>query len=112
MWAIDGIVTPVLAAGQSKITGYQTTFNNQQHVIFVGSDNHIHELVYKDHWYDTDLTQSAGAPNAAPGSALDGYETSFNSQQHVNHIGTDGHVHELNPVQFERFGFWSRVPHL
>jgi hypothetical protein len=31
---------------------------------------------------------------AAPGSALDGYWGSDNSQ-HVNFIGTDGHVHEL-----------------
>jgi hypothetical protein len=79
----------------SALDGYQTTFNNQQHVNFIGTDGHVHELVYGDHWGHTDLTQAAGAPNAAPGSALDGYQTSFNNQQHVNYIGTDGHVHEL-----------------
>ncbi len=79
----------------SALDGYETSFNNQQHVNYIGTDGHVHELVYKDSWGHTDLTQSAGAPAAAPGSALDGYETSFNNQQHVNYIGTDGHVYEL-----------------
>src|SRR5271170_3749461 len=79
----------------SALDGYQTSFNNQQHVNYIGTDSHVHELVYQDHWAHTDLTQAAGAPNAAPGSPLDGYQTSFNNQQHVNYIGTDGHLHEL-----------------
>ena len=83
------------AAPGSALDGYETTYNNQQHVNYIGTDGHVHELVYQNHWGHTDLTQAAGAPNAAPGSALDGYETSFNNQQHVNYIGTDGHVHEL-----------------
>ena len=29
------------------------------------------------------------------GGFLDGYATGFNQQQHVNYIGTDGHLHEL-----------------
>jgi hypothetical protein len=82
-------------APRSALDGYQTTFNNQQHVNYIGTDGHVHELVYTDHWSHNDLTQVAGAPNVAPGSALDGYQTSFNNQQHVNYIGTDGHVHEL-----------------
>jgi hypothetical protein len=43
-----------------------------------------------------DLTQPAHAPSAARGSALDGYQTTFNNQQHVNYIGTDNHIHELS----------------
>jgi hypothetical protein len=82
------------AAPGSALDGYQTSFNNQLHVNYIGTDCHVHELVYKDSWGHTDLTQAAGAPNPAPGSALDGYQTSFNNQQHVNYIGTDGHVHE------------------
>ena len=79
----------------SDLDGYETSFNNQQHVNFIGTDNHVQELVYTDHWARADLTQASGAPNAAPGSPLDGYETSFNNQQHVNFIGADNHVHEL-----------------
>ena len=75
--------------------GYQTSFNNQQHVNFIGTDNHVHELYYDNAWHHNDLTALAGAPPTAPGSTLDGYETSFNNQQHVNFIGTEDHVHEL-----------------
>ncbi len=83
------------AAPGSALDGYQTSFNNQQHVNYIGTDNHVHELVYTNNWSHNDLTAMAGAPPAAPGSALDGYQTSFNNQQHVNYIGTDNHVHEL-----------------
>ena len=80
---------PAPAQG-STLDGYQTTFNDQQHVNYVGTDGHVHELVYKDSWSHNDLTAAAGAPAgaAAAGSPLDGYETSFNNQQHVNYIGT------------------------
>ena len=88
-------VNLVTVAPGTHLDGYQTTFNNQQHVNFIGTDNHVHELVYTDHWSHNDLTAAAGAPSAIAGSPLDGYQTDFNSQQHVNFIGTDHHVHEL-----------------
>lgn len=85
------------AAPGTALDGYQTTFNNQQHINYISADGHVHELVYTDHWSHNDLTIAAGAQNypAAVGSALDGYQTSFNNQQHVNYVGVDGHVHEL-----------------
>jgi hypothetical protein len=43
---------------------------------------------------NNDLSQSAGGVPPAPGTALHGYWGSDGSQ-HVNFIGTDGHVHEL-----------------
>lgn len=89
------VIGPLLAARGSHIDGYATTFNNQQHVNFVGTDNHVHELFYDNMWHHNDLTQLAGAPSVAPGSRIDGYQTEFNSQQHVNYLGTDNHVHEL-----------------
>jgi hypothetical protein len=79
----------------STLHGYATAFNQQQHVNYIGSDGHVHELVYDGAWKHNDLSAMAGATAAAPGSPLDGYATSFNQQQHVNYIGTDGHVHEL-----------------
>jgi hypothetical protein len=85
---------PAAAAG-SAIDGYQTTYNNQQHVNFIGTDNHVHELYYDNAWHHNDLTQLAGAPVAAAGTVIDGYQTAFNNQQHVNFVGTDNHVHEL-----------------
>ena len=86
---------PLLPGKGSRIDGYQTTFNNQQHINYLGTDNHIHELFYINSWSHNDLTQLAKAPAAAPGSPIDGYQTSFNNQQHVNYLGTDNHIHEL-----------------
>ncbi len=84
------------AASGSPLDGYTTNFNQQQHVNYVGTDNHVHELYYDGEWKHNDLTQQAtGAPDVMPGSQLDGYSTEFNQQQHVNFIGTDGNIHEL-----------------
>jgi hypothetical protein len=94
-----GIAGKTLTASRKGL--YVDTFNGnyQQHVNFIGADNHVHELVYSDRWYHNDLTltQNAGAPSATPGSGLAGYQSTFNNndQQHVNFVGTDNHVHEL-----------------
>ena len=74
------------------LCAYQTS-NNYEHVIYVGLDNHVHELIYTGQWRHNDLTTAAkGAPPAAPGSALAGYQTS-NNNEHVIYINT--HVYEL-----------------
>jgi hypothetical protein len=86
---------PVLARANSPVDGYVTNFNQQQHVNYIGTDNHVHEIYYSSGWRHNDLTALGGAPIAASGSALDGYATEFNQQQHVNFVGKDGHVHEI-----------------
>jgi len=70
--------------------------DNSQHINFIGTDGHVHELYIHPgaSWANNDLTQMAGAVPPAPGTALDGYWGS-DSSQHVNFIGTDGQVHEL-----------------
>jgi hypothetical protein len=83
------------AGAASSLDGYATNFNRQEHINYIGADNHVHELWYDNAWHANDLTTAAGALNAAVGSALDGYPTEFNSQQHVNFLGTDGNVYEL-----------------
>ncbi len=96
-----GVIAPSAAPG-SPLDGYQTSFNNQQHVNYLDTNGHVHELYYSDSggWVHNDLSQLAQATGglqhtAAPGSPLDGYQTSFNNQQHVNYLDTNGHVHEL-----------------
>jgi hypothetical protein len=85
----------ICAGSGSQLAAYSTSFNNQLHVIFVGSDKHVHEFVYVDHWYHNDLTQAAHAPEAVPDTPLTGYESAWNEQQLVMFIGTDRHVYEL-----------------
>ena len=67
--------------------------NNSQHVHFIGNDGHVHELYIHPGagWVDNDLTNLAKATPPVPGTALDGYWGSNNSQ-HVHFIGNDGHV--------------------
>jgi hypothetical protein len=80
----------------SPLTAYPTTFNSQQHVDFIGADNHVHELFFDSAWHWSDLNVKAGIPGvSALTSALNGYVTSFNEQQHVNFVTSNGHVREL-----------------
>jgi hypothetical protein len=79
------------------LDGYATDWNEQQHVNYIGTDGHVHELFYDgSHWHHNDLSGLAGSSvSVADNNVLDGYATNWNEQQHVNYIGTDGHVHEL-----------------
>ena len=84
------------AAPGSGLDGYWGS-DNSQHVNYLDAAGHVHELYIHPGaagWVDNDLTQwTHGAP-AAPGSGLDGYWGSDNSQ-HVNYLDAAGHVHEL-----------------
>jgi hypothetical protein len=87
---------PVLPG--SRLDGYVTAFNQQQHINYIGRDGHVHELVYDGRWKDNNLTGEAGVTGLSlprNGTPLNGYATDFNQQQHVNYIGLDGHLHEL-----------------
>ena len=90
--------SPIRTSGQA-LDGYATEFNSQQHVSFLDRGGHVRELYYDDdgHWHEEDLTLLADAATelAAPGSALTGYSTEYNSQQHVNYLDAAGNVHEL-----------------
>ena len=90
--ALAGAVPPVVT---SALHGYRLS-DDSEHVFFIGTDNHVHELYLTRGaaWVDNDLTTLAGAVPPTPASALDGYRLSDDSK-HVNFIGTDNHVHEL-----------------
>ena len=82
-------------AAASDPAGYMFDAQGTQHVIYRGTDNHIHELWWDSSgWHHNDLTNaSPGAPAAAssPGAYM------FNAQgtQHVIYRGADNHIHEL-----------------
>ena len=101
-WA-DNDLTALAGAGAvpptptSALAGYRLS-DDSQHVFFIGTDNHVHELfIAGAGWHDNNLTTlaGAGAVPPTPTSALAGYPLSDDSQ-HVFFIGTDSHVHELD----------------
>jgi hypothetical protein len=89
----------IFPAPNSALDAY-ADLDGGQHVNFIGTDGHVHELYLASggHWIDNDLTQlaqlSGDSVPPVSGSPLDGYVDNDRAQ-HVNFIGTDGHVHEL-----------------
>ena len=87
------IVTGAPAAAGDP-AGYTWDVDHTEHVVYRGTDGHIHEL-----WNDTsgwnhgNLTGSIGAPPAAGDPA--GYTWDVDHTEHVVYRGTDGHIHEL-----------------
>ena len=62
---------------------------------YVGNDGHVHELRWdEDGWHHHDLTGASGTATAAPQSPA-GYASFGGNTQHVNYLGTDGFIHEL-----------------
>jgi len=77
----------------SDPTGYTWDVDSTQHVVYRGTDGHIHELWFASDWNHNDLTQATGAPSVAGDPT--GYTWDVDSTQHVVYRGTDGHIHEL-----------------
>ena len=79
----------------TALDGYRLS-DDSQHVNYIGTDKHIHELYITTGagWVDNDLTTLAGAVPPTPHHRPDGYRLSDDSQ-HVFFIGTDNHIHEL-----------------
>jgi hypothetical protein len=89
---LAGAVPPTT---NTALDGYRLG-DDSQHVNYIGTDNHIHELYIHAHagWIDNDLTTLARAVPPTTNTALDGYRLGDDSQ-HVIYIGTDNHIHEL-----------------
>ena len=83
------------AAGNPN--GYVFKAENRQHIVYLGTDGHIHELGYTPGpgatWGHFDLTAATSAPPAA--GDPDGYVFDAEGRQHIVYLGTDGHIHEL-----------------
>src|SRR6476646_7381582 len=93
-------MTATKPVSDSPVDGYWGS-DNSQHVNFIGTDGHVHELytVPGAGWVDNDLTALAGPnasnPNSVPRSQLHGFWGGDNSQQ-VNYVGVDFLVHRLS----------------
>jgi hypothetical protein len=80
--------------------GYTWEDDNTQHIIYRGTDGHIHELWQRKallsghNWeYGGALTQAASAPLAE--SDPFGFAWEKDDTQHIVYRGTDNMIHEL-----------------
>jgi hypothetical protein len=69
----------------------------QQHVNFIATNGHVHELfIDRGHgWIDNDLMQLAHSGTIAAAAGGMAGDLGGNNQQHVNFLDGRGHVHEL-----------------
>jgi hypothetical protein len=75
---------------------YMFDSQDTQHVDYVASDSHIHELWWDDDdWHHHDLTSAASAPAAVLLQSPVGYALPGANTQHVHYLGTDSSIHEL-----------------
>jgi hypothetical protein len=81
-----------LAGGQP--IGYIFDAQGTQHVVYVGEDQHIHELWWDSNWHHNDLTAATGAPLARLNGIPTGYVFDAQGTQHVVYE-SEGHIHEL-----------------
>ena len=98
-WATTDVIAdtgaPAAVAG-SALTSWADA--HYQHVVYLTSDGHVHELYYPlgatgPRWATTDVIADTGAPAAVAGSALTSWADAH--YQHVVYLTSDGHVHEL-----------------
>ena len=86
---VNGISNP---ASGSPLVGY--IWQGMQHIIYIGSNNHIDELYYAGKWTFNDLTGSSD-PSAEWGSGLVGYVWQADNTQHVIYVDSNNHLQEL-----------------
>jgi hypothetical protein len=81
----------------SSLASHADTITNSVKVYYIGSDQHIHELLWNasSSWQTTDITASANAPNAELGTALTSHLNTITNSSEVYYVGSDWHIHEL-----------------
>jgi hypothetical protein len=93
----DLTIAAAAPSANGDLTNYTFDDQDTQHINYLGTDGHIHELWwnYDNGWHHNDLTIAAAGPAPAADGRPTGYVYRPNETQHVNYRGTDGHIHEL-----------------
>jgi len=95
---LTGFTNGASAAAGSALSSFAMA-NGTQHVYFVASSQHLHQLYYDSakadaKWHDEDLTGFTNGGLAAAGSALSSFAMA-NGTQHVYFVADNQHVHQL-----------------
>jgi Fungal fucose-specific lectin len=92
-WA-DQNLFGATADSNSGIAAFPTTPNDQSHVYYLSSSDHVRQLFFNGtSWGDEDLTSETGGPVAIASSAITGF--SFQNFQYVFYTASNGHIHQL-----------------
>jgi hypothetical protein len=107
VWNINDLASAqgnvqIAGAGQN-LAGFAWEAQNTEHVFFIGSDSHVHELYHDTAWHHNDLTRLSGDPGTPVGH-LAAYVWEKQGTEHVFYVGTGGeagvagaipHIHEI-----------------
>ena len=89
----DAVAAPPAALGSALSSWINQKY---QHAVSLGTDRHLRELYAPaagDAWKQTDLTTSAGASSALPGTVLSSWIDQ--KYQHLVYLSANQHIHEL-----------------
>jgi hypothetical protein len=93
---------PPAFSNSVDVAGFVFTEDRSEHVAYIGTDLHLHELWLKSMaaggdncWHHTDLTTVAGTL-ADPAGAVAAYEWPDDHSEHFVYRGQDGYVHEIS----------------
>ncbi len=87
-----------LPVGATAISSYVTSWNKQEHVVYVDQHGRVHELYYVggSHWGHNDLLSSAKASGPlALQTSIAGIASDWNKTERVYYVGVNGHLCEF-----------------
>jgi hypothetical protein len=78
------------------MAGFAWNGQQTEHVFFIGTDNHVHELYHDKTWHHSDLTL-ASSDKGTPAGDLTAYVSERDGTEHVFYVGNDfpQHIHEI-----------------
>src|SRR4029077_10585971 len=88
----------VAVANGGGLTSFFNTLNPALLVIYVGTDQHVHDLQWSNNgqgWHNFDLTALSGGIAVANGGALTSFLDTISASELILYVGTDQHVHDL-----------------
>jgi hypothetical protein len=92
-WTFQDLTAAASAHPAASGTALSSFVDSFQHVLYLGTNQHVYQLYYNGKWVVQDLTTMSGAPSVASGSALTSFVTG--SQEHAFYLGTSQHVYQL-----------------
>jgi thermitase len=95
---LTALTNGVAVANGGALTSFVNTINPADLVLYVGSDQHVHDLQWSNNgqgWQNFDLTTLTHGTVVANGGALTSFLDTISGSQLILYVGSDQHVHDL-----------------